>query len=274
LKTLILITGCELRHEFFRKFISTDSEIKVVKSYCESSIKSIENVVSKDSNNQLRKSHLEARSKSEKYYFERYCAESVDLSNPKLIKKGEINDPGIVAEIIKSNPDYIVSYGCSIIKSELIEFFRDRFINIHLGLSPYYRGSGTNYWPFVFDELQFIGVTFMFINEGIDTGEIIHQIRAEILECDSIHDIGNRLITAMSKEVILLIKSGILVKSEDTYSVSSTPRRYFSKKDFTEESLLRVSENFSKNIIGKYLSNRGVIDAKYPIFENNSFKSI
>ena len=34
-------------------------------------------------------------------------------------------------------------------------------INVHLGLSPYYKGSATNFWPFVNNELQFLGVTFM-----------------------------------------------------------------------------------------------------------------
>ena len=61
-------------------------------------------------------------------------------------------------------------------------------------MSPYYRGSGTNFWPFVNNELQFIGATFMHIDEGVDTGEIIHQIRANIFHDDNIHQIGNRLI--------------------------------------------------------------------------------
>lgn len=259
-----------MRHQFFRKFISLDSEINVIRSYCESSMKSIENLVSEDSNNHLRKLHLEARSNSERYYFENYCAESVDLSHPRFIKKGEINDPSIVEEIIKSDPDYIVSYGCSIIKSKLIEYFSERFINIHLGLSPYYRGSGTNYWPFVFGELQFVGVTFMYINEGIDTGEVIHQIRAEIRDGDTIHDIGNRLISAMSKEITYLIKSDISPQRDVTRKFNTVPRRYFSKRDFTEHSLIRVNENFSRDIISKYLANKLDIDAKYPIYKNNS----
>jgi hypothetical protein len=47
------------------------------------------------------------------------------------------------------SPDLIISYGCSIIKRPLIEYFDKKFINIHLGLSPYYKEGGTNFWPFV-----------------------------------------------------------------------------------------------------------------------------
>ena len=33
---VVLITGSELRHEFFRKFIASNSQIKVLATYCES----------------------------------------------------------------------------------------------------------------------------------------------------------------------------------------------------------------------------------------------
>ena len=57
--------------------------------------------------------------------------------------------------------NYVVSFGCSIIGDDLLKINRAKFINIHLGLSPYYLGSGTNFWPFVNNELQFLGATIM-----------------------------------------------------------------------------------------------------------------
>ena len=72
--------------------------------------------------------------------------------------------------------DYLLTYGCSIIKNPILKHFKQNSINIHLGLSPYYLGSATNFWPFVNDELQFVGVTFMKLEDGIDDGPIIHQI--------------------------------------------------------------------------------------------------
>ena len=60
-----------------------------------------------------------------------------DKSSPVFIKKGEINDSLIVSRIIDLNPDLLVCYGSSLIKSELLEIFKGKFINVHLGLSPY-----------------------------------------------------------------------------------------------------------------------------------------
>ena len=53
--------------------------------------------------------------------------------------------------------------------------FSRKFLNVHLGLSPYYRGSGTNVWPLINTEPDMVGATLC-IDAGIDNGEIIHQI--------------------------------------------------------------------------------------------------
>ena len=76
----------------------------------------------------------------------------------------------------------------------MLKKYKKKFLNIHLGLSPYYKGSATNFWPFVNNELQFVGVSFLGIDDGIDTGPIIHQIRPDFKIGDSIHDVGNKLI--------------------------------------------------------------------------------
>ena len=75
-------------------------------------------------------------------------------------------------------------------------------VNIHLGLSPYYKGSATNFWPFVYNKLQFLGVTFMKIDDGVDTGEILHQFRPELKPKDTVHDVGNKLIIKMTEDLL------------------------------------------------------------------------
>ena len=207
-KKLVLLTGGELRHEFFRKFISNQKSIEVLSSYCEDKKEALLKIINKKKSlNDLRLKHISARESTEIDFFKLYCDNTEDKSNPIFIKKGDINTSKNVNNIIQLNPDIIISFGCSIIKSELLDKFKGRFVNIHLGLSPYYRGSGTNFWPFVNDELQFIGTTFMHIDAGIDTGKIIHQIRAQINFNDNIHQIGNRLMKDSFIECVTLIRN-------------------------------------------------------------------
>ena len=197
-----------------------------------------------------------------------FCSKVEDKSKPKFIKKGEINNQDHVSQITQLNPDVIISYGCSIIRSELIHVFKGRFINIHLGLSPYYRGSGTNFWPFVNNELQFIGATFMYIDQGVDTGEIIHQIRANISYNDSIHQIGNRLIRDTFSECVKLIRSSTELARMNQLKIDSIDVRYYRNKDFTEESLAQAHKNILDGMIVDYLKNKSYLENKFPIIKN------
>jgi len=271
---IIILTGSELRHTYFRKSLATIEGVSIVASYCESAKGNLQELVASQTiENTLRTKHLELRDQSEKDFFEGFCLKTADNSNPIYVEKGAINDLDHVEKIKALNPDVIVSYGCSIIKSELLTLFKGRFINLHLGLSPYYRGSGTNFWPFVNNELQFVGVTFMHIDAGIDTGAIIHQIRAEIKKGDTIHTIGNRLIrdmTAICGKLLLNFR-----KLEDVQPIPFDKRfeKIYRKKDFTETSLEIMYQNFELEMVEKHLQNKAKIEAGFPIITNKILRS-
>jgi phosphoribosylglycinamide formyltransferase-1 len=268
MKRVILITGSELRHEFLRIFLSHAAGFELIKTYAESPDKNIVAQVASQDDNTLRKTHLSLRTQTEKDFFELYCSQTKDLSNVAFLKKGDINSEHFVEEIKKLNPDLIVAYGCSIIKPSLVEHFESCFINVHLGLSPYYRGSGTNYWPFVNDELELIGVTFMHIDTGVDTGKVFHQIRPRIYPGDDVHKIGNRLIYDFA---VLLPK--IIVRFDDLeeveqLAIDKSAGKYYKNSDFSEASLVELYKNFSSGMVEKYLENKETHDAKYKIVEN------
>ncbi|MDC0560155.1 formyl transferase [Flavobacteriaceae bacterium] len=263
MKKIILLTGNELRHNYFKKFMSSQKEIKVIATYCESDKGSIVKKVNIQQDNNLRKKHLEERNKSEIQFFKNYCEESLDNSNSIFINRGDINSEKNVKEIIALNPDLIISYGCSIIRSRLLEVFENKFINIHLGISPYYRGSGTNFWPFVENELSAIGSTFMHIDSGIDTGDIIHQIRARIKKNDSIHSIGNRLIKDSSAECVKLIENFEKLKR---YKKNNLTGRLYRNKDFSEECIKKAYHNLDQKI-ENYLVKKNILDEKFPIID-------
>jgi len=249
---VIILTGSEIRHEYFRKKIASDSRIKVLASFCEGVEKSLENRVRQNTeSSSLELQHVEARLQAEKDFFSDYLSNVDDKSEPKFIAKGEINDPHIVNEIIKLNPDLLVCYGSSLIKSNLLQKFSGRFLNVHLGLSPYYRGSGTNVWPLINNEPDMVGATFMYIDAGIDTGEIIHQIRADVLVGDSPHSIGNRLIRKMTKTYAdVIAKFDFLERSQQP----SAEGKIYYQKYFDRESCRKLYDNLARGMIEEYLN--------------------
>ena len=201
----------------------------------------------------LQTRHVNARSQSEQDFFGDTILSISDFSNPKKIKKGDINALSVVAEIMSYQPDLIICYGSSLIKSMLLKKFMGRFLNVHLGLSPYYRGSGTNVWPLVDRQPQMVGATFMHIDAGIDTGRIIHQIRAALMLGDSPHTIGNRLIKNMTEMYCKII----LAFDNLTEEIQPDDLgKLYLQKDFDAQSCSTLYKNFRDGMVSDYLDEK------------------
>ncbi len=266
---LIIITANELRHKFFRRKISLFKNVEVKLCLAEkNSSRQYYKVVRSKNFSKTEKKHFLDRQKSEKRYFGNFIAKNSEIKNLKIIDRGEFNfNKSIINKIFTFNPDLIISYGCSIIKKPIITKYRKKFINIHLGLSPYYKGSGTNFWPLVNNEPQFLGVSFLKIDKGIDTGPIIHQIRPDLRKNDDVHDIGNKLIIKSIKVLEKLILNYKNLKGKKQKKIKK--EKVFKKKDYNEIALKKMKLNFKDGLIKKYLSDKFKIDKKFPIIEQN-----
>ncbi|RTY92254.1 formyltransferase family protein [Flavobacterium sp. GT3R68] len=272
MKRIVILTANELRHDFLRTFLASSLEFSVIRSYCEVPEQNLSQTIMAEDIHDSRIQHLLMRAQTEKDFFGAFCTKIIDNSNPKYISKGAINSTEIVNEVTELNPDIIISFGCSIIKSSLLNDFKGKFVNIHLGLSPYYRGTATNFFPFINEELSCVGATFMHIDSGIDTGTIIHQMRPTISPGDTIHQIGNRLIAEMAAVCEkIIIHFDELANMNPIIFIESIGKIY-RKKDFTEEMVRAMYERFESGIIAKYLNNKVNLDLQFPILRNPSLK--
>lgn len=77
-------------------------------------------------------------------------------------------------EVARLQPDLIVSYNYKyILPKEIIELPGFGAINLHISYLPWNRGAHPNVWSFLDDTPK--GVTIHYIDEGIDTGDILFQ---------------------------------------------------------------------------------------------------
>ncbi len=86
-------------------------------------------------------------------------------------------------------------------------------INLHASLLPQYRGAAPINWVIINGEKE-TGVTTFFINEKIDTGEILKQRRVKIDESDTAGDLHDKLMVVgadLLVETIYDIFSGDIV---------------------------------------------------------------
>ena len=264
-RTVVILTGDELRHRYFRRRIAGDRRFEVVASICESDAKSLRSRVAGDEGaSWLQHQHVLAREQSERDFFEEFVEQTEDRSRATVIDKGRINDPEIVAQIEAAAPDLLVCYGSSLVKSRLVEGFRGRFLNVHLGLSPYYRGSGTNVFPIINGELGMVGATYMHIDEGIDTGEIIHQIRADVCVGDSPHSIGNRLIRKMTGVYADIIAA--FDRLERPAQPAASGKLYL-QKDWTNATCEALYAQLAGGAVERYLTGKDT-SADLPLVTN------
>lgn len=203
---IIILTGNQFRHKYFANQIhdvfgvtAIFSEGKVFNPSGESS----ENKNLTAEEKELWEWHFGLAKKEEENFFgdnKEFKAQTIFE-----VPKGEINSLFWREKIASLNPSLIVVYGTSLLKEETIALC-ENVINMHLGLSPYYRGSGTNFWPLYNNEPQYVGVTIHRIDKGIDTGAVIHQGRPTIEKGDNQHVIGNKTIEVGTELMIQAIK--------------------------------------------------------------------
>jgi len=268
MKNIVIITSNQIRHTYFRLMFANNNNINVFRTYVESDDTSLDLSIKQPELQNLNDEvqlHFDARHNTEYDFFSDVIELVEDRSSPKIIGKGDINDDLIVDEVIKLEPDLIVTYGCSLIKPRLINAFKNRIINVHLGLSPYYFGAGTNFHCLVNNEFQFEGYTFMYIDHGVDTGEIIHQSRATILPFDNPHQIGNRLIKQMTHDFVKLIVNFHMV--EPMEAVTDFVGKTYKNVDATPDLTLDLYRNFRNNAVIEFLKEKDSLVKRFPLIE-------
>lgn len=101
------------------------------------------------------------------------------------LKDGDLNriSQDILAPALKS--DAFVVFGASYIKGWLIDYLIEhRAINIHMGVSPYYRGSSCNFWAAYEGHPELVGATIHLLGKGLDSGDMLYHALPKAQEVD------------------------------------------------------------------------------------------
>ena len=116
-------------------------------------------------------------------------SKDIPVYQPKTLKKNE----EMIETIKMLKPDVIcvVAYG-KILPKEILEIPKYGCINVHGSLLPKYRGAAPIQWAVINGE-KTTGVTTMYMNEGMDTGDMILKQEVEIGEDETTGELWERL---------------------------------------------------------------------------------
>ena len=92
------------------------------------------------------------------------------------MKSGDLNnfELNFFKDFLKS--DFYLVFGSSYIKGDLAEFLiNHKAVNIHMGISPYYRGNDCNFWALNDNNPHLVGSTVHLLTKGLDSGPILYH---------------------------------------------------------------------------------------------------
>jgi folate-dependent phosphoribosylglycinamide formyltransferase PurN len=210
--------------------------------------------------------HFADRDESEARYFAADAA--VRLGRGAVHRKiaaGFCNDAAEVAVMTAAKPDVVLVFGTGILRDPLLTEFEGRIINIHLGLSPYYRGAGTNFWPLVNRQPEYVGATIHYLDAGIDTGAILEHARPLVEHGDGPHDLGNKTIVAAASALLRAAAAHMAGTARPVPQWSGG--RLYHRKDFSAAAVRALYRNFDTAMIDEYLANRTARDAALRLIE-------
>ena len=249
-----LITGNHPRHLFLAdKLISTGFVKCWVIETRENFVPDSSFIKNKDLGN-LFDIHFQKREESEKFWFSKINNTSKDVKS-LTVGEHEQNSDEVKKFLKHHSCDLIISYGCHLLDEEVISLSNYDSINIHGGLSPWYKGIITHFWPSYNLEPELTGMTLHKLTKKIDGGAIIHQTKADLVSGDGLHMLAGRVVTKFVKEMEGLVPKLLENKlSINSYEQKSTGRLWTGNM-WRPEHLLMIYKHFEDRVVDYCLDN-------------------
>lgn len=137
-----------------------------------------------------------------------------------------------LSDFLKS--DVYLVFGSSYIKGELVDFLvNHKALNIHMGVSPYYRGTDCNFWALVDDNPHLVGATIHMLSKGLDSGPILYHALSEIKDDPFVYTMST--VKSAFHSLAERIKNESIFKFSPEIQNNSKEVRYSKKDQFNEE---------------------------------------
>ena len=128
-----------------------------------------------------------------------------EKNNIEYLITNSPNDKKTISILKKNNPDLFVLGGYSkILKEDILSIPKIFSINLHGGELPKYRGSSPLNWALINGESEF-SISIIKVDKGVDTGDIIEQLKFQINQNDNIQDLHKKANKGFQKLLLKVI---------------------------------------------------------------------
>ena len=173
-------------------------------------------------------------------------------NNIKYLQPKNLKNEDFIKKIKSLNPDFIIVVAFRMIPEKVWKIPKHGTINLHASLLPNYRGSAPINWVIINNE-QETGVTTFFIDENIDTGDILLQRKIKIDNKINAGDLHDKL-KDIGAEIVFNTIDGILKRKIKKIKQKEN-RLYKTAYKFDKEN---IKLNWNLNGIDIYNKIRGL----------------
>ena len=168
-------------------------------------------------------------------------SKNLTIFQPEKVRK----NIEFIEQIKKLKPDVIcvVAYG-KILPSEILEIPKLGCINVHASLLPKYRGAAPIQWA-VLNGDKTTGVTTMYMDVGMDTGDMILKQEVEIGENETTGELWDRLSIIGADLLVKTLKqiekgTAPRIKQSDDFTMAPMLNKEISKIDWQEKTAKQI----------------------------------
>lgn len=250
---VLFLTGSHPRHLYIAKKLYKAGHLKgLIIEKREDFVPSVpNNLQDLDKNNYIR--HFREREEAEYKWFGQVNYDDFDEGIKRLyITVDELNSEKTINWISEFKPDIVLSYGIHKLDEKVLSTMPKNAFNIHGGLSPWYRGNTTLFWPFYFLKPNWAGMTIHQLTDKIDGGDILHHSTPELTKGDGIHDVACKSVIKVSEDLITILNmfnegKEILKVEQKSYG------KLFNSSDWKPQHLRMIYNVFNNDIVDKFL---------------------
>ncbi len=203
-------------------------------------------------------------------YFSRVMgAESKEFGRPRFLPENVQTIPMKMGDLAKVDPqwlgpalesDAVVVFGASYIRGCLLDRLIDmRALNIHMGASPYYRGSSCNFWALYDGNPEYVGATIHMLTEGLDSGPMLCHALPTMEDGDQLDGfaLGMRAVRVALDTLTDLVKNDGWRGLTPVQQNRSLELRYTRNRDFTDGVAAEYMERaLTPEVIGEAVRRR------------------
>jgi folate-dependent phosphoribosylglycinamide formyltransferase PurN len=102
------------------------------------------------------------------------------------LETDDVNSDAVARFISSKSPEIVAVCGSNVLKRKIFGLPSRGTVNIHCGITPHYRSANPVEWALYNRDFERIGVTIHYVDEGVDTGNVIFQQKVPVESGDTV----------------------------------------------------------------------------------------